>query len=645
MQGIIFDIETNGLLQATDKSPALDRVHCIALVETDGGEVRSFGGHTDEKIRGILSHLEDAPLLIGHNIKRFDIPALQKVYPAFKPRGIQRDTLCLSQLIWPDIKTNDFKHCRTNPYFPKKMIGRHSLEAWGYRLGLNKGDFGKTSDWATWSEEMQRYCEQDVRVTQLLWKKILSKNYSEEAVQLEHDFLDVLIWQENNGFPFDEEGAKKLYSELTAERFMLDRELAQIFPPYRIVEKFTPKVNNKRFGYVRGVPMEKVQVIDFNPTSREHIANRLMKTRGWKPVAFTPTGKPTVDDDVLELLKVSEDNPNGWKECNLLQRYLEIDKIIGMLAEGKKAWLKLVRNGRIHGEVIGNGTVTGRCAHRNPNLGQIPKEGDLGKRCRALFTTIPGYKLVGADASGLELRMLGHFMARYDGGEYVLLVTTGDVHTANQKAAGLPTRTKAKKFIYSWLYGAGDEKIGTIVELSESEVEELLSSQQKRKEYAIEKLKKDGRVVDKRTVATIIKGGLIKAQFLKGLPALGLLKDAVAAKVRATGQLTGLDGRVLSSRSAHSALNLLLQSAGALVMKRAMVGLYKSLLLSGSIHKSDVFQVVNVHDEVQLLVREGLEESIGTLAVEKIKEAGEYFKLRCALTGEWKAGKDWASTH
>lgn len=645
MKGIIFDIETNGLLHATDKTPALDRVHCLAMVETDGGEVRSFGGHTDEKIRGILSHLEDAPLLINHNIKRFDIPALQKVYPNFKPKGIVRDTLCLSQLIWPDIKTNDFKHCRTNHYFPKKMIGRHSLEAWGYRLGVNKGDFGKTSDWAEWSEEMQRYCEQDVRVTQLLWKKICSKNYAEEAIQLEHDFLDVLIWQENNGFPFDEEGAKKLYSELTAERFMLDRELAKYFPPYRIVEKFTPKVNNKRLGYVRGVTIDKVQVIDFNPTSREQIAERLMKTRGWNPTDFTETGRPTVNDDVLELLKQTPENPDGWPECNHLQRHLEIEKIIGMLAEGKKAWLKLVRNGRIHGEVVGNGTVTGRCAHKNPNLGQIPKEGDLGKRCRALFTSIPGYKLVGADASGLELRMLGHFMARYDGGEYVLLVTTGDVHTANQKAAGLPTRSKAKTFIYGWLYGAGDEKIGTIVELTDAEVEALFSSEPRRREYAINKLVKDGRKPDKRTVATIIKGGLIKAQFLKGLPALALLKDAVADKVRRTGQLTGLDGRVLSSRSPHSALNLLLQSAGALVMKKAMVLRYKYLLASGAIHRRDVCQVVNVHDEMQDLVREGMEKEIGELSVKCIEEAGQYFKLRCPLAGEWKSGDNWKDTH
>lgn len=639
MQGIIFDIETNGLL------PECTKIHCIAMKDTVGGEVRSFGGHTDEQVRGCLSHLEDTPLLIGHNIKRFDIRALQKVYPAFKPKGVVRDTLTMSQLIWPDIKPNDYAYIRKNPHFPKNMIGRHGLKAWGYRLGLNKGTFGETSDWAQWSPEMQKYCEQDVLVTEQLKKLIDSKQYSEEAIELEHDFLDMLIWQEENGFPFDEEGAKKLYAELCAERFMLDRKIGCFqYPPFKTITKFTPKRNNKRLGYKRGETIEKVRLVEFNPTSRTHIAKVLIQN-GWNPTAFTDTGQPKVTDEVLEQLKISDENPNGWYECNLFQRYFEIEKIIGMLAEGQKAWLKMVKNGRIHGEVVGNGAVTGRCAHRNPNLGQIPKEGDLGKRCRQLFTTIPGYKLVGADASGLELRMLGHFMSRYDGGAYVVVVTTGDVHTVNQKAAGLPTRSKAKTFIYGFLYGAGDEKIGTIVELTHAEVQDLLSNNQKRREYAIKKLQKDNRKPTPETVATIIKGGLIKTQFLNGLPALKLLRDAVAEKVKTQGYLVGLDGRRLASRSPHSALNLLLQSAGALVMKRAMVDLYKSLGASQDIHKRNTFIVVNVHDEIQILVREGEEERIGNLAVQKIKEAGEHFKLRCPLSGEWKVGENWQLTH
>lgn len=637
MREIIFDTESNGFVEQ------LTKIHCIALTDPETGAVRSFGGHTDEKVRGVLSHLEAADVLVGHNILKHDIPALQKVYPAFKPRGEIRDTVVCSRLIWPEIANLDFSFIRKGKDFPTKLIGKHSLKAWGYRLGELKGAYAESDEgedaWANWTQEMQDYCEQDVRVTKKLWALIKSKNYSQTAITLEHEFQKYIAWQEAVGFPFDEAAAKALYAELAARRNQLEKELLPFFPPWEVRTKFTPRVNSKKLGYVRGVEAEKVKTIHFNPRSHDHIAQRLIKQRGWEPVDFTDSGKPKTDGEILNRLG------KEWPECALLSEHVEIQKIIGMLAEGKHGWLKVVKNGRIHGKVITNGAVTGRCAHFAPNLGQIPKEGDLGKRCRALFTSIPGYKLVGADASGLELRCLGHYMAKYDGGTYITIVTTGDVHTANQHAAGLPTRSNAKTFIYAFLYGAGGWKIGVIVGVTDEEIEHLKQTHPSQWKKAIKTLEKRKMSASPVNTALEVKGNALKDRFLKNLPALKLLKDAIAETVRQRGYLVGLDGRHLNIRSPHSALNTLLQSAGALLVKVATVFFHSELSTRGWDKDGTVYPVVHVHDEVQIMVREGREKEVGELFVHCIQRAGEFFKFRCPLDGEWKAGENWKDTH
>lgn len=644
MREILFDIETNGFLEH------LTKIHCIALVDSADGKVRSFGGPTGAEVRGVLSHLEDAERLIGHNILKFDIRALQKVYPEFKPKGQVRDTLVMSRLIWPELANQDFTFIRKGNPFPPKLIGKNKLEAWGHRLGEHKGDYAENfvkrggdpeKVWAEWSQEMQDYCAQDTVVTLKLWQLIKSKNYAEFAIELEHQFQEYIMWQEDTGFPFDEKAAQELYSELAAKRSQLERELHPYFPPWEKITKLTlvPKRDNKTKGYVTGVPVviETKKQITFNPRSHAHIAERLIKQRGWKPTDFTDSGSPKTDGEILERLG------EQWPECKLLGQHVEIQKIIGMLAEGKHAWLKVVKNGRIHGQVITNGAVTGRCAHFAPNLGQVPKEGEYGKRCRALFTAIPGYKLVGADASGLELRMLGHYMARYDGGAYVQIVTTGDVHTVNQQAAGLPTRSNAKTFIYGWLYGAGGWKIGTIVGVTQEEIAAFKEGGG---------WTKAGRILEKRGIAQSdinmgleCKGNLLKDRFLKNLPALKLLKDAVQAAAKERGYLTGLDGRKLPIRSSHSALNTLLQSAGALTVKLATALFYSDISVRGYVADGTVYPVCHIHDEVQIMVKNGHEQEIGDLFVQCIKSAGEHFKLRCPLDGEWKEGDNWRATH
>lgn len=606
MKGLIFDIEADGLLEACgDKSPALTRIHCIAYGEsTDdvgggGSPITSVNGRSN--IMAFLTHLQDAPIIIGHNIQDYDIRALNKVY-GFVPKGLVRDTLLISRLIWPEIKVSDFQMSVAHPEFPKKYIGQHGLRAWGHRLGCHKGDF--MGPWDAWSPEMEAYCQQDVQVTRCLAALITSKYYSEEAIELEHEFHRCIIAQESHGFPFNEQAAHTLYAELASRRAELGRALQGYFPPWEEHEVFLPKVNNISRGYVKDMPFTKVKTVTFNPRSGEHMAQRLAVQRQWKPMVFTEkTGRPTMDGDILEELA------KMWPECALLAEHVDINKIIGMLAEGKQAWLKLVRGGRIHGGVITNGTVTGRCAHVRPNLGQIPRRSALGLKCRELFIARPGYTLVGVDAAGLELRMLAHFLAKYDGGVYTKIVTTGDVHTENQKAVGLATRDDAKTFIYAFIYGAGDAKIGSIMGASAAE------------------------------------GKKLKARFTKNTQGFRELQRAVEEAVRQRKYLIGLDKRLLGIRSIHSALNTLLQSAGALVMKMATVLLHRALYHERG-YSSDIIQMVaHVHDEMQLLVKEGYQEEVGVLAVECIKRAGEHFRLRCPLDGAWRAGGSWKETH
>lgn len=577
---IIFDIETNGLLDD------LNKVHCLVLKDTSTDKVETYTNN----IQDGLKRLEQADCIIGHNIIKFDLPALKKVYD-FNYKGKLRDTLVLTRLIWSDIKERDFQ----TKDFPTKLIGRHSLQAWGVRLGNTKGDY--TGSWEQFNDEMLSYCIQDVHVTDSLWKKICEKNYSEESIELEHRLAEIIYQQECNGFKFNTTKAQRLYSELAAKRESLKQELKDSFPDWEVRTPFIPKVNNKKLGYRKGIPTEKVQVIEFNPSSRDHVANRLINLRGWKPKQYTNDGKPKVDEDVLKSLP--------YPESKVLVEYYTIEKRIGQLAEGRQAWLKLVKNNRIYGSVNTNGAVTGRATHSHPNVGQVPATTvPYGKECRELFTVEDDNVLVGIDVSGLELRCLAHFMSRYDNGTYIKEVLDGDIHTANQKAAGLDTRAQAKTFIYALVYGCGAAKMGEI-------------------------LGKD-----------VKAGKKIISDFMKRTPALKRLIEDVQQKAT-KGYIKGLDGRQLKIRSAHKALNTLLQSSGALICKQWIIDVHKLIHQ----HNLDCKQVAWVHDEIQIETRKEHADELGKLAKQAIRNSEKKFNFRCELDCEYRVGKDWSQTH
>lgn len=582
MTRYVFDIETDGLLKQ------LTKVHSLVLRDVDTGEVTSCADH--DGFTPVCAGLEAMMLadnIIGHNVIKFDIPAIQKVYPWFEVRKDQViDTLVYGRLVWPNISDTDTKLIHTSR-LPGKLRGSHSLKAYGYRLGVLKGEFSnEDTDWSTWTPEMQTYCEQDTEVTLALINKLESKNYSHMAVELEHRVAWILAEQERNGFMFNTDKAEKLLSTLQQKRAAIEDELQDIFPPI-VTERYSEKTGKRL--------KDGVEV--FNPGSRIQVVKRLADRYGWEPEHYTEKGQPKIDETILSKLP--------YPEAQKIAEYFMLQKRIGQIAEGKYGWLNLVEEDeRLHGSVNTNGAVTGRMTHMYPNVAQVPSVGKpYGAECRELFCVPKGKKLVGIDVSGLELRMLAHFMKD---AEYTRELLEGDIHTANQKAAGLDERSQAKTFIYAFLYGAGDAKIGSIVGKGSKAGKEL------------------------------------KNRFLARTPALGGLLSRVSTAAK-RGYLMGLDGRKLHVRHQHAALNTLLQSAGALVCKRWIVELEDALIEEN--YADHVKLVATVHDEVQLEVDEWFAERVGKLAVECIDRAGTYFNVRVPLTGEYKIGNNWAECH
>ena len=405
---VIFDIETDSLESST-------RIWCIVTRDADTGTLLTStslaSGHEES-----LKVLREADCIIGQNIIGFDLPILQQLL-AFIPTKKILDTLTLSRLIYPDLRNDDWKRVGFN----KELIGSHSLKAWGQRLGLLKDTYGENADWSAWTQEMQDYCEVDTKVTLALYQHLLAQGPAPKAVELELGVARICQRIERAGWHFDRPGADRLTAQLLIKRVDLKEQLVKVFPAKMIQMK------------------TKVKTAVFNPGSRMDIARGLNELYGWQAEEVTPSGQPKIDEAVLSKLP--------YPEAKLLCEYLLIVKRLGQIGEGEEAWVKLSRNGVIHGRINTNGAVTGRATHSKPNMAQVPaSRSPYGKECRSLFGPRPNWVLVGADASGLELRCLSHFLHAYDDGLYCKAVLEGDIHWTNAIAFGVvPAGTKRDK--------------------------------------------------------------------------------------------------------------------------------------------------------------------------------------------------------
>ena len=568
---IFLDAETDGLKPS--------KVWVVVTMQDD-----VLQEHYDSE--SLQAALEGDGYIVGHNLLGYDIPVLERLWGIEIDKDRVKDTLVMSRL--------------ANP----QLDGGHSLRAWGERLQFPKGDH---SDWSCLSQEMIDYCKRDVEVTAELYKKLEwdLRNFSNESVKLEHRVQDITQQQVRNGWLLDSRRAAELVATLREKLNNLEDSVQRAFRPLpTFVKEIKPKV--KKDGAISvvglkflgdswetvGGPFSRVDYPEFNLGSRQHIGSYLQHY-GWKPCKFTDTGQAMVDEKGLEGIK---DIP----QATLISEYLMVQKRIAQV----QSWLDAVDDdtGRVHGKVNTNGAVTGRMTHAKPNLAQVPaSRAPYGEDCRSCWTVPDGYKLVGFDASGLELRMLAHYM---DDEDYTNEVIGGDIHTANQHLAGLESRDQAKTFIYALLYGAGDAKLGTVAGGGAG------------------------------------AGRLLRERFMRNLPAYANLKGRVGQEA-SQGWITGLDGRRLWIRSEHAALNTLLQSAGALVMKKGLIILDEYAKLWGLDYKI----VGNIHDEIQSEVRESQAEKFGRLAVSCLEAAGIHFNLNCKLAGEYQIGTSWAETH
>tara|TARA_B100000963_G_scaffold206672_1_gene179997 strand:+ start:2945 stop:4660 length:1716 start_codon:yes stop_codon:yes gene_type:complete len=570
---IIFDLESNGLLDDMTK------IHCLAMFNTTTEEFRTF---EPDQIDEAVEILSKADAICGHNVIGFDVPAIRLIYPDFETNNVV-DTLVLSRLLFPNIKDKDFVSRPEG--MDVKLFGKHSLKAWGHRLGTYKDEYD--AGFEEYSQEMMDYMVQDVRVTVKLYEHCLAQEPSDEAFTLEHQVASVCHDMERTGFVFDTNAAAQLYAELSEKRNSIKTQMEEEFAPTVIQLK------------------TKTKYVPFNPGSRQQIADRLQGKYKWRPTQFTPAGQAKIDETILEKLP--------YPEAKLLADYFMLEKRIAMIAEGNQGYLKLVNdNNLLRGRYIPNGAVSGRATHFAPNIAQVPSMRlPYGREIRSLFTVPSDWALVGCDLSGLELRCLAHFMHTWDSGEYAAEVLNGDIHTKNQEAAGLPDRDAAKRFIYSLIYGAGDQKLGEVIGKGRNE------------------------------------GRQIREKFFAAIPAIKSLRSAIEQTVETRKYLYGLDRRKLYARSSHSAVNLLLQSAGALIAKRWLIIARDNLKKHRYEHGWDKDYVFCawVHDEVQVACRKEIAEDVGNIIRGSATEAGESFDFRCRIDAEYSVGTSWATTH
>mgnify|MGYP003655753880 CR=1 FL=1 len=567
MNRIVFDIEANGLTEVILNSKGqvtkeADTVHCMVMQNIDTGEFKEYGPC---EIEDGIKELREADLLIGHNIMMYDVPLLERLYGTIQTKVL--DTLIVSKLMYPDKSQHP--------------LNGNSLECWGIHLGFPKLDYD--GGWEAFSEQMLTYCKGDVALNKLIFEEqqsFIKENH--KVIRFEHIVSKIIAEQTMNGFSFDLHKGKELLLELDTQTEEIRQDLKEIFPPL-VEERVSEKTGNRL----------KDKITIFNPGSRKQIAERLYTKYGWK-APQTEKGNPKVDEAVLKKLK--------FPEAKRLVEYFYSIKLMGQVTD----WVARAsnsRDGKIHGSINPQGTVTGRMTASQPNLQQV--SGD--KRARALFIPREGWVQVGIDAQGLEARMLANRMYPYDRGGYAKIVLEKDIHDENQRLAGLPSRNAAKTFFYGFIYGAGDAKIGKIVGQSAA------------------------------------VGKNLKKKFLQKLPALNKVIQNCKFQVNKSGTISLLDGRQVPCRSIHAALNVQLQGDGAVIMKLAQCILDREIKKQGYNDRAKF--MATVHDEWQLEVDPSIADTIGLLGCESIRQAGERLDCKIKLEGDFRVGRNWSECH
>jgi DNA polymerase I-like protein with 3'-5' exonuclease and polymerase domains len=593
-----IDIEADGLYPS--------KLWLLCASRMDQEEIYSFIGH--DEIRSFFDGLRGQEIyFVGHNAISYDGPHTKRLVGGFGNSNNIIDTLILSYLYDP------------------ALTGGHSLEAWGERLKDPKEKF---NDWSGYSEEMDKYCQQDVKlgkkVARALWQRMKRMGFSELSCEIEHQIREIVDEQQSNGWFFDIPGAQSLFSKLRAEQLKLETPIRELFPRRLAVTgtyKRRVRKDGGEFASFLRHNTESVQLRDnedgtystlgwseFNIGSPKQRVERLLEL-GWEPQNFSEKGFPKVDEEsLLSFAEIS-----GRPEAGAIAEWLVLQGRSTMV----EGWLNNVNyeDHCMHGRIFTCGATTRRMIHSNPNTANVPKakkKVKYGIECRQLWQARPNRREVGYDASGLEMRMFAEYLSN---DEATLLFTTGDPHLLNTRNLELPDEMRdltVKNGFYAYLYGAGDGKLGVTLK------PELRGREST--EY----------------------GKWARGILEKGTPGLTRLVSVIQDEFRGTGGLLRtIDGGFVHCRSQNACLNYKLQSAGAIVMKKATIIAHNEIKRKGL----DGFYVGNIHDEGQLDAKTEDAEKVGQTCVDAIATAGIALGFKVPLTGNYKVGLNWAECH
>lgn len=594
-----IDIETESLTP--------DIIWCMCWENLKTGEVGDCIGL--EAIKSFFVTTRGS-YYVGHNILKFDGPVLVRLADVRLGVGCLIDTLVLSTLYSPS------------------LYGGHSLGEWGQRLGLSKGDF---NDFSHFSPEMLSYCRQDVKITGILFKRLIKTlqriGFSERSIWIQHRFTVILERQRRNGFYFDYERGLSLYQTLRSKQSELEELIHVAFPPTRVHvarrtlrkqdQGYTSIYLKDRDRYVieecpDGYEYDAYEDVPFNVGSPKQRVDKLCAL-GWRPEEFTPAGgaKP-FDKGKLSpsLERFLETTPTP--EVELIAKWMSVNGRGNMVNTWLNEWSE--DTGCIHGKLFVADTL--RLRHQAPNTANIPAvrtrkdaegrehvlygdDGYYTYEARDLWCARPNRVLVGTDAAGLELRMLAHYLNRP---EFTEVVIGGDPHQFNADTVGI-SRTLAKTLLYAIQYGAQPKKVASIIGCSLSE------------------------------------GKKVREEFLERLGLKGVMDDAIHEQRQ--GRIELVDGSRIVCPSEHSALNYRLQGGGARVMALAAIFLERYIREDGL----DSLKVGDIHDEWQYDCHPRDSKRHAIRSVQAIRDAGEELGLNVSLDGTAKEGKTWAETH
>jgi DNA polymerase I-like protein with 3'-5' exonuclease and polymerase domains len=568
MKTCVIDMEGNSLSEVNIEkkgfaNPECTKIWCVATKDRATHEPKLWKQHQLKELKTYLSKFD---ILVGHNIYGYDLPVLIRLLNISLPTLVV-DTLVVSRLMFPD--RNDHK------------LGGNSLEHWGKFLKFPKTEY--TGNWKNYCDEMGQYCLNDVMLCERIYEYQLPFILANKSlVRFEHNVSYVLYKQTENGFGYNLELGDSLLKSLILEKLDIEDNMRTIFPD-KIHVRYSEKTGKRL--------KDKVEV--FNPGSRTQIADRLTDKYGWIPPT-TEKGNPKVDEEVLSSL--------DYEEAKNLVKYFDTIKLIGQV-EDWNLRASTSRDKRIHGSINPQGAATGRCTHSQPNIAQVSSD----PRIRDLWLpSLAGCIQVGSDLKGLELRMLAHYMAKYDNGDYASILVNGDIHKHNQEAAGLLSRDLAKSFIYAYLYGASNPKLSKVLGCSVSNADRL------------------------------------RKKFQKEIPALNKVQEEVRFQFLKHKSVILPDGRHIPVRKEHAALNTLLQGSGAVVSKLWMVLANKDITDK---YGDTVKQMAYIHDELQFSAPKEVADDVGLILKNAANKAGIELKLNVPIDADYTIGLTWKDTH